>query len=538
MADRSKAPSVPVPVLMQPTDVMPQDRDAECAVLGASLMSRTAASEAADVLREVGAEAFVVEFHRQVWTAILTILVTPDEPIDLVTARRYFARAGLTLGHDMDSQLVYLAESFGDWANAGHYAKRVLDSWKRRKIWGLAYSLRERAHDHTQDADDVTDSIVADLEKLSSIRCEPPPMTIDMLVSRIAADVESGESQRLRPTGFPSIDRIVDGFVGGDFVIVGARPSHGKTAFALSMTMAMLAAAEANKIDGQEVACPPTLFVTMEMSARDIAARAMSIRGAINLQAFRRLGFDTGMKQRLGEAAKGLRELPLHIRNPKSRTVGAVSAFAAQIAREQPLGMIVVDYIGLMFGSDKAENRQVEVSRISAGLKQLAMDLDIPVIALSQINRAFAGRKSPKPQLSDLRESGAVEQDADIVFLLYRAAAHYQSIGEPLDPNAGDYHHAEVNVAKMRNGRTGSATLGFIAETASFCELDHHQAESDRVIGGRAIRGSFPNVPPMQAEGATVAPAPNTNVSRGVQRVFGIGVRSVSDVSEGEKPAS
>jgi replicative DNA helicase len=439
--------------------VPPHDLDAERAVIGAMLVSETAVAAVAERL---GAEDFYSEVHRIIYGAMMR-LYSRGEPIDQLTLTNElrsvneFERIG---GRPYVFQIV---ESVPTAANAGRYADIVRGKALLRAIIDVGSRITEdafREPENVSQALDSAEQLVYGVsnrtlrEHLAPVS-ELAPGALEM-IQRLYE--QEGEVTGVE-TGFEDLDRLTTGFHKSDLIILAARPAMGKTAMALN---AIWHASGEKKM--------PVAIFSLEMSKEQLVQRLISQTTRIPAQALRSGNVKAEDWPKLVRGVAEVSRAPIWIDDTAGVTLMEIRAkvrrLASQlnVAGEMPLSLVVVDYLQLMVGQgNRAENRQQEIAEISRGLKVLARDLDVPVLAIAQLSRAVEARHDKRPLLSDLRDSGAIEQDADMVMFLYR--------DEYYNPESDDKGIAEVIVGKHRNGPTGKVQLAWMEQYTKFASL-------------------------------------------------------------------
>ncbi len=326
-----------------------------------------------------------------------------------------------------------------------------------RRLIGVAHEIAEIGYglpDDVTEAVDRAEAMVFDVaQRRSADTISPLQELLSRSLDRLEELYGRGETITGVPSGFHDLDEHLAGLQPSNLVVVGARPSMGKTAFALGI------AANA------AILGTPVLFFSLEMSHLEIAQRVLCAEARVDASRMRNGRLLEGDWPKISHAIGRLGNAPLHIDDNPNVTVMDIRAKARRMKSREGLGMVVVDYLQLMTGRHGAENRQVEISEISRGLKILARELEIPVVALSQLSRSLESRADKRPMLADLRESGAIEQDADVVMFIYRDEVYNQ---ESTDRGA-----AEIIIAKHRNGPTGIVQLAFVGNYARFANIAH-----------------------------------------------------------------
>ncbi len=444
----------------------PQATEAERAVLGGILLDPEAATRAIEVVLP---EAFYHPAHARIYRAMIA-LFSKHEPIDVMTLSEEMRKSGDLESAGGISFLAELVDSVPSAANIEHYAKIVLDKYILRQLIGASTNISRECYRAEHDAGTILDEAEQKIFRVSESRVSQGFAHIkDILKERfeeIQRVHESRESVTGLSTGFIDLDKYTAGFHPGDLVIVAGRPSMGKTSFALNI-------AQHVALDSKR----PVAIFSLEMSKELLVQRLLCSEAQVDAQKVRR-GFTSAKDiERLTNAAGLLGEAPVFIDDTPAITTLDIRARARRLKVERDISMIVIDYLQLARTSDRAENRQQEISSISRSMKALAKELKVPVVALSQLSRAVEARGGDKrPMLSDLRESGAIEQDADLVLFLYRPEFY-----DPGDPEKEG--KAELIIGKQRNGPTGTVQLIFEKQYTRFLSLDSsHVTEPDGVF--------------------------------------------------------
>ncbi len=432
--------------------VPPHNLEAEEALLGAMMLSKDAIAIATE---RVWHEDFYKPSHAHIFEAI-TALYREGEAVDHVTVAERLRRAGLLEAIGGEAVLVSIKANTPAISSAARYATIVEENALLRRLIGVAGEIAEIGYslpENVTSAVDQAESMVFEVAQRHTT--DTTKRLKDLLLptfDHLEALYERGETITGVPTGFTDLDEHLAGLQKSNLLIVGARPSMGKTAFALGLA----AHAAAKGV--------PVLFFSLEMSHLELAQRLICAEARVDasrMRSGRLLDTDWG---RITNAIGKLSEVPLSIDDNPNVTVMDIRAKARRMKAREGLGLVVVDYLQLMTGRSGAENRQVEVSEISRGLKILARELELPVVALSQLSRNLEARSDKRPMLADLRESGSLEQDADVVMFIYR-----DSVYNP--DSAEDRGTAEIIIAKHRNGPTGVAKLAFVDTYARFANM-------------------------------------------------------------------
>jgi replicative DNA helicase len=433
--------------------VPPQNVEAEAAVLGAILLDRDALVKAFEVLRP---EHFYREAHHRIFAACQE-LFERNEPVDLITLANELTRRQALEPMGGSPYLASLVEAVPTAANVLYHASIVRGKALLRELIGACTSIISSCYDEAEPTETVLDRAETSVFDVSKDRIRPSFRPIKSLLKSTFEDIERLYSRKGHvtgvPTGFTLLDDLTGGLQHSDLIIIAGRPSMGKTSFALSM--AMHAAMEERV---------PTGIFSLEMSMSHVVQRMLCAEARVEAYRLRtgRLGDRDWPK--LTTAAGRLSEAPIHIDDTPSMNVLELRAKARRVKAEHGTGLLVIDYLQLLKGGGRYESRQQEMTEICRSLKSLAKELEIPIVALSQLSRAVEAREDKKPQLADLRESGAIEQDADLVAFIYRPG-YYKALRTP---EAEENYEAEIIVAKQRNGPTDTVPLIFRREYMRF----------------------------------------------------------------------
>lgn len=431
--------------------IPPQSLDAEEAILSAILLNNDALL---DVLEILTPDDFYRSAHQKIFGAI-TALFQKNEPIDLITLSNTLRQRNQLDDIGGAAYLAQLVDNVPLAVNPQHYAKIVHDMARLRCLIEKSNDIAKHCFDNPEDVDGLVDYAESAIFEVAGAKLSPAFHHISELIEQNIDALEEREGNKALitgvPSGFSDLDHLTSGFQKSDLVIIAARPSMGKTALALNI--ARNAAVDAGV---------PTVIFSLEMSKEQLVQRMLCTEAKVD--SFRiRSGFlskDDWMQYT--DAAGVITEAPIYIDDSPNITAMSIRAKARRLKREKDIGMIIIDYLQLMKGPVMAERRDLEISEISRSLKALAKELDLPVIALSQLNRKLEERSDKRPQLSDLRESGALEQDADLVAFIYRDEVYNK---DELNPQK---NKAEILLKKQRNGPTGDITLTYINTCTRF----------------------------------------------------------------------
>lgn len=433
----------------------PQNIEAEASLLSAILMDNRILDDVVDVLAP---SDFYRTAHRIIFRAVVE-LAGKSEPIDLVTLANILKDRGEleTVGG-----AIYLAKLIDEVplaVNAGHYAKIIHDKATLRRLIEKGYAIIKNCFNDQENVDEIIDYAEGCIFEVSEKKIKPSFFEVKELLKGGYETLELCEKNKGIPTGVPTgfkqLDSLTSGFQNSDLIILAARPSMGKTAFALNI--ARNAAVESNI---------PVAFFSLEMAKEQLVMRLLFSEARLNATRLRD-GFITKQDwEILNQAGCTLHEAPIYIDDSTENSALSIRAKARRLKMEIGLGLVVIDYLQLMKITRPNERRDLDISEISRSLKGLAKELQIPVVALSQLNRQLEKRDDKRPRLSDLRESGSLEQDADVVAFIHREEVFKKS--EDKAPYEGK---AELIVAKQRNGPTDSLPLAFLKSYSRFENL-------------------------------------------------------------------
>ncbi|MFT4214255.1 MAG: replicative DNA helicase [Microbacterium sp.] len=430
----------------------PHDLLAEQSALGGMLLSKDAV---ADVIETLRGTDFYVPKHELIFEAILS-LYSHGEPTDVVAVTDELIKTGELQRAGGADYLHTLTSIVPTAANAGYYASIVNERALLRRLVEAGTRIVQMGYNGQGEALDLVNNAQAEIYSVTGAeRAEdyvPLPVAVDAAMDEIeAARGRDGQMTGI-PTGFSGLDQLTNGLHPGQMVIIAARPAMGKSTLALDF-----ARAAAIKSD------MPTIFFSLEMGKSEIAMRLMSAEGAVPLQSMRKGTLDSRDWTTIASVRGRINDAPLYIDDSPNMTLVEIRAKCRRLKQRVGLKMVVIDYLQLMTSGKRVESRQQEVSEFSRALKLLAKELQVPVVALSQLNRGPEQRADKKPALSDLRESGSIEQDADMVVLLHREAAYERD-----SPRAGE---ADLIVAKHRNGPTDTITVAFQGHFSRFTDM-------------------------------------------------------------------
>lgn len=437
-----------------PYGLPPQNIEAEESIISAILIDNNALL---DVIEALGPDDFYRTAHQKIYAA-MTDLFDKAEPIDLVTLANKLKEKGQLDEIGGASYLARLVDTVPLAVNARHYAKIIHDKASLRRMIEKANAIIKRCFEERGEAEDVIDFAESAVFEISEKKARQSFFPLSKIILGNIETLEEKQGNRSLvtgvPTGFTELDNLTSGLQNSDLIILAARPSMGKTALALNI--ARNAAVEANI---------PVAVFSLEMSKEQLSLRMLCSEARIDSSRLRGGFFSMEDWHRLTDAAGILSECPIYIDDSPSLSAMEIRAKARRLKMDKNIGLIIIDYLQLMQGRASAERRDLEISEISRGLKALAKELELPVMALSQLNRMLEQRTDKRPRLSDLRESGALEQDADVVAFIYRDEVYNK---EEDNPNRGT---AEILLSKQRNGPTGDISLAFLNSYTRFENL-------------------------------------------------------------------
>ena len=429
--------------------VPPQNLEAEMAVLGSMLLDEDAISIACESLDR---NYFYKDTHQKIFAAIAD-LYNANKPVDLITLTDELKRGGILDEVGGASYLTALANAVPTAANAGHYVNIVKEKSILRTLINNATKVISLCYESEGNIDEVVDTAERFIFEVSDSKSHGSYLHLKEIIKDSIETIDRIYQKKAHVTGVPSgyidFDIKTAGLQPSDLIVIAGRPSMGKSALALGIA----------EYAGVVEKIPLAMF-SLEMSKEQLVQRMLCSHARVDAHKVRTGYLATSDWPRLTAAAGKLSEAPIFIDDTPAISVMELRAKARRLKAHQDIKLIILDYLQLMRGSSGIENRQQEISEISRSLKSLARELRVPVIAISQLSRAVEARTDHRPQLSDLRESGAIEQDADVVVLLLRE--------EYYNPTSENQGVAEVMIAKQRNGPVGSLKLAFIKEYTRF----------------------------------------------------------------------
>lgn len=463
--------------------VPPQAVEVEEAVLGALMLERDAFVEVADVLTE---ECFYKEEHREIFKVIQN-LSRQDKPVDMLIVTQELKNNGML---EKVGGPLYITQLTSQVASAAHlefHARIIAQKYIQRELIRACSSIQTEAFDDTKDVDELINLAEGEIFKISEGNIKKDTRPIKPILSEAVRLIEEAHNRPDGlsgvPSGFTHLDRLTAGWQKSDLVIIAARPAMGKTAFVLSMTRNIAV----------DYKVPVAIF-SLEMSSIQLVNRLIASESELGSDKIKKGNLVGDDWDRLNAAIRKL-EAPIFIDDTPSLSIFELRAKCRRLKMQHNIGIILVDYLQLMTAGGESRNgsREQEVSMISRSLKAIAKELDVPIIALSQLNRSVETREGRKPQLSDLRESGAIEQDADMVIFIHRPEYYGVETDQDGNSNKGV---AEIIVAKHRNGATDTVRLQFRNELAQFRDFEEYPSDpsmvSSRTFGSKMNGDTMP----------------------------------------------
>jgi replicative DNA helicase len=438
--------------------IPPQNIEAEQAVLGAILLD---AESLVTAMERVTSEDFYRGSHQRIYEAMLE-LAEAQEPVDLVTLTAKLQDKGQLEDVGGVTYLAELARAVPTAANVDYYAQIVEEKSMLRRLIRTATQIVANGYAAGEDVGGLLSEAEQRILEISQRRTSSGFVSIREVLMEVFEKVEflfhqKGSSTGI-PSGFTDLDRMTSGFQRSDLIIVAARPSVGKTAFSLNI-------AQNVGVRAKETVA----IFSLEMGAAQLVQRMLCAEANVDATRMRTGSLEGDDWEKLTMAMGALSEANIYIDDSPSVTVADIRAKCRRLKQEKGIGMILIDYLQLIQGRGKGDNRQQEVSEISRTLKQIARELNVPVIALSQLSRGVEQRQDKRPMMSDLRESGSIEQDADIVAFLYR--------DDYYDKESEKKNIIEIIIAKQRNGPVGTVELAFLKNFNKFVNLDRTHQE-------------------------------------------------------------
>lgn len=439
-------------------NVPPHSVDAEQAVLGGILLTPEVLDEVISVLVP---EDFYLPAHRLIYSACLYLL-NKNAPINMVSVREYLKDNAMLEESGGAVYLATLAQAVVSSARADYYAGIVRDKAQLRSLISSCSSIITHCFEPGLDARAMLDESEQAIMNVAERRSDKTYKSSAELTAKVFEELDARARNRDQltgvNTGYRSINTMTGGFQRSDLIILAARPAMGKTAFALNLAM------RAAEGDSSQPGIPVAIF-SLEMSMDQLIQRMLCARGRVDLSKMRRNQLSDNDWVNLQVAADALSQANLFIDDTPALSIMDLRARCRRLKREKGIGFVLIDYLQLMRASRRVDSRELEISEISRGLKAMAKELNIPVMALSQLNRKVEERSDKTPMLSDLRESGAIEQDADVIIFIHRPAAYLKHDERP------ERDMAEIIFGKHRNGSVGKVDLVYVPSFTQFEEL-------------------------------------------------------------------
>jgi replicative DNA helicase len=427
--------------------VPPHNMEAEQSIVGGILINNDSLNQVVDIL---SGEDFYREAHALIYEGMIT-LYNRDDPVDVITLSQVLKEKGALDKVGGTEYLASLAEATATSAGIVYHAEIVKDLSIRRNLIRQCSHITEVCFQPSNETDDILDSAEQYIFEIAERNIEQNYLQLDEVVRNSFKKIETTTGSNITgiSTGFTDFDNLTSGLQNSDFIIIAGRPSMGKTALALNIAL------NAALIDKVGVA-----IFSLEMSSLQLGIRLLGSDAMIDAWKLRKGAMQDDDYLRLTDSANRLSELPIYIDDSSALSSLEIKAKARRLKKKHNISLVIIDYLQLMQSKKAVESRQLEISDISRSLKALAKDLDIPVMALSQLNRKVEDRPNKRPMLADLRESGAIEQDADLIMFIYREELYNRT-----EENKGK---AELIIAKHRNGPTGLANLTFREKYTKF----------------------------------------------------------------------
>jgi len=430
-----------------PYKVPPHNLEAEQAIVGGILINNDALNQVVDIL---SGEDFYREAHTLIYEGMLT-LYNRDDPVDVITLSQVLMEKSALDKVGGTEYLASLAEATATSAGIMYHAEIVKDLSTRRNLIRQCSHISEVCFQPGNDTEDILDSAEQYIFEIGERNIDQNFLQLDEVVKNSFKKIETTTGSNITgiSTGFTDFDNLSSGLQHSDFIIIAGRPSMGKTALALNIAL------NAALVDKVGVA-----IFSLEMSSLQLGIRLLGCDAMIDAWKLRKGALQDDEYLRLTDSANRLSELPIYIDDSSALSSLEIKAKARRLKKKNNISLVIIDYLQLMQSKKAVESRQLEISDISRSLKALAKDLDIPVLAVSQLNRKVEDRPNKRPMLADLRESGALEQDADLILFIYREELYNRT-----EENKGK---AELIVAKHRNGPTGLVPLTFREKYTKF----------------------------------------------------------------------
>ena len=440
---------------------LPYNMEAEQSVLGSILLDPKCMQ---DVAIHIKSDAFYIPLHQEIFSVMESMFLSTNGAIDPVTIADSLAKSGSKNLAEAKKYLFELSQVVPSTANAEKYAQIVKEQYYLRTLIIVSQDTIDKASSGAANASELLDDAEQKIYDIRQGKNVSGPEKLATVIDKVYNKFteltgENKDQHKGIPTGFGLLDKYIVGLNKSDFILIGARPAMGKTSFALNLAQ--------NVSVGANKKC---VFFSLEMTKEQLAERILASMAGVSSQKFRTGEMTDAEWIRIGNVAGELTNVPLYLDDTSSITVPEIKS---RVRRLKDVDCVIIDYLGLVQSAQKKENRVQEVSDITRNLKMMAKDLNIPVICCAQLSRGTEGRgKQHRPQLSDLRESGSIEQDADIVMFLFRED-YYRNEADPDKQDDIDDSHTELIVAKNRHGQTGTIDLAFDKEFTRFTSVDN-----------------------------------------------------------------
>jgi len=448
----------------------PQSLEAEMSILGGILIDNDAINRVLEILNE---DDFYRESHRKIFQAMMR-LSDQREPCDLITMTDILRKQGELEEVGGAPYLMTLVDYVPTAANISYYCKIVKEKSINRRLISVATEIATLGYDEQSDVNELLDLAQKNIYEISENKLRPQYVPVQTVLKEAFNILKSLHDRKEHvtgiPTGYLDLDHMTAGFQPGDLIIIAARPSMGKTTLALNI-------AEYASADPHNKKKVPSVIFSLEMGKEQLVMRFLASIAKVDFGRMRTGHFLDSDWPRLTRAAGILHDSKIFIDDTPAISVLELRSKARRLKSEHDIGLIIIDYLQLMRGGANPESRQQEISEISRSLKALAKELGVPVIALSQLNRELEKRADKRPMMSDLRESGAIEQDADVITFVYREAVYCEQCRKR-DGSCTQNHerNAELIIGKQRNGAIGTVNLAFFGEHTRFENLSDRQA--------------------------------------------------------------
>jgi len=436
---------------------MPESVEAEAAVLGSMIIDPACVGQ---LVQMIGMEAFYRPEHQAIFEGVVS-LYERNSQIDLVLLRDELKRRNKLASAGGVNYLVEIVESVPSSANAEYYAEIVRDKAMLRELVRASNEILEEAYSEGGEVGEKLDEAEKKIFAVTEKKISGAAVPMRSLVSEVFENIEARKGVHITglPTGYYELDEALCGLQKGEMIIIAGRPSMGKTSFAMNVAEHI----------GADNNVPVAIF-SLEMSKHQLVERFLCSRGHLDSQLVRKGMLNTEQLQALTAVGSELFDKPIFVDDSPGLTPLMLRAKCRRLKAQQRIECVLIDYLQLMSLGGRVESRQQEISTISRYLKAMARELEVPVVVLSQLNRSPEGREGHRPRMSDLRESGSIEQDADVIMLLHREDYYHRG-----EPDHVDSNTADVIIAKQRNGPTGVVTLAFNGAYTRFENLSHAQ---------------------------------------------------------------